>query len=64
MQAQAVGVAGLALFGFFATWLFLAPPATLLYLLRRRPAVATPAATEQPAAMEEPLADAIAAADE
>ena len=41
MQAQGVGIAALALFGFFAAWLCLAPPALLFRLARRRPA-ATP----------------------
>lgn len=44
MQAQAVGAAGLALFGFFAAWLFLAPPATVFHLLRPRWPAAMPAA--------------------
>ncbi|MCX6029766.1 MAG: hypothetical protein NT169_10750 [Chloroflexi bacterium] len=35
MQAQAVGVAAMALFGFFAAWLALAPLAVLTHLLRR-----------------------------
>ncbi len=35
MQAQAVGVAALALFGFFAAWLALGPLAILTYLFRR-----------------------------
>ena len=34
-HAQTVGVVALALFGFFAAWLVLAPPATLLHLLAR-----------------------------
>ena len=34
MQAQAVGLAALALFGFFVAWLLLAPPAILSHLLR------------------------------
>lgn len=36
LQAQLVGAASLALFGFFAAWLFLAPFATLVLLLRPR----------------------------
>jgi Amt family ammonium transporter len=35
LQAQAVGVAALALFGFFTAWLALAPLALLTHLLRR-----------------------------
>ncbi len=42
MQAQAVGLAALALFGFFVAWLLLAPPAILLHLLRPQPVAATP----------------------
>jgi ammonium transporter, Amt family len=38
MQAQGVGMAALALLGFFAAWLVLAPPAILVHLLRPRPA--------------------------
>lgn len=38
MQAQEVGVAALALFGFFAAWLFLAPPVLLAQLFRPWPA--------------------------
>jgi ammonium transporter, Amt family len=34
MQAQLVGLAALALLGFFASWLFTAPPALLIRLLR------------------------------
>jgi ammonium transporter, Amt family len=34
MQAQLVGLAALALLGFFAAWLFTAPPALLIRLLR------------------------------
>ena len=34
MQAQMVGLAALALLGFFAAWLFTAPPALLIRLLR------------------------------
>jgi ammonium transporter, Amt family len=34
-QAQAVGLAALALFSFFVAWLFLAPPAIVLHLLAR-----------------------------
>ena len=44
MQAQGVGLAALALFGFFVAWLLLAPPAILLHLLRPRPVAATPSA--------------------
>ncbi len=47
MQAQLVGLAAVALFGFFAAWLCLAPIAAAVHLLRPRPA--TPAATEEPA---------------
>jgi Amt family ammonium transporter len=43
MQAQAVGLAALALLGFFVAWLLLAPPAILLHLLRPRQVAATPA---------------------
>ena len=35
MQAQAVGVAAIGLFGFFAAWLALAPLAVITHLLRR-----------------------------
>ena len=42
MQAQAVGLAALALFGFFVAWVLLAPPAILLHLLRPQPVAATP----------------------
>lgn len=38
LQAQGVGLATLALFGFFGAWLFLAPPAVLLHLLQPRTA--------------------------
>ena len=44
MQAQAVGLAALALFGFFVSWLLLAPPAILLHLLQPQPVAATPSA--------------------
>ncbi len=53
MQAQLVGVAALALFGLFAAWLFLAPPALLIHLLRPRPIVTTPAVVA-PVAMLRP----------
>jgi len=43
IQAQLVGGAALALFGLFATWLFLVPPALLLHLIRPRPVATTPA---------------------
>jgi Amt family ammonium transporter len=57
MQAQAVGAAALALFGFFAAWLAIAPLAAFAHLLRRPEApkptvVSTPSAenpTETPA---------------
>jgi Amt family ammonium transporter len=42
MQAQGVGLAVLALFGFFVAWVLLAPPAILLHLLRPQPIAATP----------------------
>ena len=42
MQAQGVGLAALALFGFFVAWVLLAPPAILLHLLRPQPVAATP----------------------
>jgi hypothetical protein len=42
MEAQIVGLAALALFGFFVSWLLLAPPAILLHLLQPRPMGATP----------------------
>jgi Amt family ammonium transporter len=38
MQAQIVGLAALVLLGFFAAWLFLAPPALVIQLWQRRPA--------------------------
>ena len=41
MQAQGVGLAALALFGFFVAWVLLAPPAILLHLLRPQPVAAT-----------------------
>jgi ammonium transporter, Amt family len=54
MQAQLIGLAALALFSFFATWIVLAPPATLARLLspRRAPAEAAvqPAPEPVPAA--------------
>ncbi len=37
MQAQLIGVAAVALFGFFASWLCLVPLAAAAYLLRQRP---------------------------
>ena len=37
MEAQLVGLAALALFGFFVAWLLLAPPAILLHLLQPQP---------------------------
>jgi Amt family ammonium transporter len=37
-HAQVVGIAALVLFGFFASWVVLAPPATLLHLATRVPA--------------------------
>jgi ammonium transporter, Amt family len=46
-QAQAVGVATLALFGFFGAWLVLAPPAMFLSLLAR-PRAARPAPDQAP----------------
>jgi len=58
LRAQGIGAAALALFAFFAVWVFLAPPATVLHLLRPRP-IAKPkllALTESPAAEEvEPM---------
>ena len=48
MQAQAVGLAALALFGFFVAWLLLAPPAILAHLLRPQPTVPTPSAAMIP----------------
>ena len=44
MQAQGVGLAALALLGFFAAWLLLAPPAILMHLLRPQPVPVAPAA--------------------
>jgi Amt family ammonium transporter len=44
MQAQAVGLAALSLFGFFVAWLLLMPPAILTRLLRPRPVATIPAA--------------------
>jgi Amt family ammonium transporter len=38
LQAQLIGAAALALFGFFAAWIFLAPLATAAHLLKPRPA--------------------------
>ena len=55
LQAQGVGLAALALFGFFAAWLCLAPPATLAHLLRPRPVVpAVPEVAEPNAAPKPP----------
>ena len=42
MQAQLVGLAALALFGFFVAWLLLTPPAILLRLLRPQPGATNP----------------------
>lgn len=51
MQAQMIGVAALALFGFFAAWLVVAPLAVLLRLLGQMlPRAAAPAAEQPPAA--------------
>jgi Amt family ammonium transporter len=66
MQAQAVGVAALALFGFFVAWALLMPPATLARLLRPRPVdTAQPAARipdTAPSPLSGPPAAAVAAA--
>ena len=48
MQAQAVGLAALALFGFFVAWLLLMPPATLAHLLRPQPTVAAAIRSNDP----------------
>ena len=48
MQAQAVGLVALALFGFFVAWLLLMPPATLARLLRPRPTDTAPSAARIP----------------
>lgn len=51
MQAQMIGVAALALFGFFAAWLVVAPLAVLLRLLGQMlPRAAAPAAEQPPTA--------------
>ena len=50
MQAQVIGLAALALFSFFATWVVLAPPATLARLLSPRPFRAE--TVPQPAALQ------------
>ena len=77
MQAQAVGLAALALPGFFVAWLLLAPPAILAHLLRSQPvaitstaksltADSTPAGITAPATTEtsiEALAPAVVAVD-
>ena len=57
MQAQGVGLIALALFGFFAAWLLLAPPAALAHLLRPRSV-----ATEPPTPNDSPTGDASPAA--
>lgn len=54
LQAQAVGLAAFALFGFFGAWLALAPLAVLLQWLR-------PARREQPDDVVSPLATEVAA---
>ncbi len=56
MEAQAVGVAALALFGFFAAWLALAPLAVLTHLLRRPESLAAvaPPAPHTESAIEMP----------
>ena len=63
MQAQAVGLAALALFGFFVAWLLLMPPATLAHLLRPQPTVPTPPAAMIPEVTTEPISQPSAAAE-
>lgn len=53
LQAQGVGLAALALFGFFATWLILAPPAIALHWL----------SSPEPARVEDRIGTADTAAD-
>jgi Amt family ammonium transporter len=57
MQAQAVGVAALALFGFFVAWVLLLPPATLARLLRPRPVDTAQPAARIPDTATSPLSD-------
>ena len=64
MQAQAVGLAALALFGFFVAWLLLMPPATLSHLLRPQPTVPTPSAAMIPEVTTEPSSQSSAATEE
>lgn len=59
LQAQGVGLAALALFGFFAAWLFLAPPAILLHLFQ--PLAATPGEPPVASLEAEPSAEGEAA---
>lgn len=49
MQAQGVGLAALAAFGFFGAWLCVAPVALLVHLLRPRPGAQKPFAPPEPA---------------
>ncbi len=63
LQAQLFGAGTLALFGFFAAWLILAPLATAVFLLRPRQ-LAAPVAQEQTLREEPAMAEALAAADE
>lgn len=59
LQAQLFGAGTLVLFGFFAAWIFLAPLATAIFLLRPRsaPAPLVQHATEVVAATDAPPAD-------
>lgn len=59
MQAQWVGLAALGLFGFFAAWLCLAPPALLFYWLqpRQTSSDATPAAFPSSTDADAPVAE-------
>ena len=63
MQAQAVGLAALALFGFFVTWLLLMPPATLAHLLRPQPTVPAPSVAMIPEGTTQPISQPSAAAE-
>ena len=63
MQAQAVGLAALALFGFFVAWLLLAPPAILSHLLRPQPVAATPSVAKIAEAATPPVSPSPATAE-
>jgi Amt family ammonium transporter len=49
LQAQLIGAAAIALLGFFAAWIFLAPLATVAHLVKPRQPAAAPVIVEQPA---------------